>query len=281
MRWEAIQPYVRFSREQTFPEPARLTGYDHRLFLCTAGGGQAELGGRILDIRPGVLLFWRAGIPYRITSRPDTPLKLLGFNFDLCARAGNRQLLFPVPPEEFQPKRLTETEPVEDMPLLDQSFSLERADWLLDKFQAVHEEFTARRLFYEQRCSALVLDILTLAVRAAVCGQSAKSNQTIEDLLEYIRTHYQKPLSNQALAARFSYHPNHLSKLMVQYTGMSLHQYLLHVRITAAAQLLRSGDTAVSEAARAVGFESLSHFSRLFKQRIGCSPARYKEAAGI
>lgn len=112
-------------------------------------------------------------------------------------------------------------------------------------------------------------------------AQSAKSNQTIEDLLEYIRTHYQKPLSNQALAARFSYHPNHLSKLMVQYTGMSLHQYLLHVRITAAAQLLRSGDTAVSEAARAVGFESLSHFSRLFKQRIGCSPARYKEAAGI
>src|SRR5882757_9308069 len=52
------------------------------------------------------------------------------------------------------------------------------------------------------------------------------------------------------------------------------HQYLIFVRIEKAMELLKSG-VAVSDVCYAVGFESLSCFSRLFKRTAGITPSGY------
>src|ERR1700682_5399788 len=52
------------------------------------------------------------------------------------------------------------------------------------------------------------------------------------------------------------------------------HQYLIFVRIDRAMELLKTG-IPVSEVCYAVGFESLSSFSRLFKRVIGITPSMY------
>lgn len=56
--------------------------------------------------------------------------------------------------------------------------------------------------------------------------------------------------------------------------GSTVHAYLLRVRMDAAATLLKSGHT-VTETAFAVGFESLSHFSRAFSQTTGVTPSKF------
>jgi AraC-like DNA-binding protein len=43
---------------------------------------------------------------------------------------------------------------------------------------------------------------------------------------------------------------------------------------------LEAGKTNISEVAFSSGFENLSHFSRVFKQKYGVSPLKYKEAQG-
>ena len=56
--------------------------------------------------------------------------------------------------------------------------------------------------------------------------------------------------------------------------GNSVHAYLREVRLEAAARLLLDGES-VTQAALSVGFESLSHFSKIFTAAKGMPPSRY------
>lgn len=58
--------------------------------------------------------------------------------------------------------------------------------------------------------------------------------------------------------------------------GKSPHRYLITVRIEKARQLLQAGQP-VSDVCFAVGFESVSSFSGLFKRMTGVTPSGYLE----
>ena len=58
-------------------------------------------------------------------------------------------------------------------------------------------------------------------------------------------------------------------------TGMSLGKYIMKLRLDKAAQLLISSDMSVSEASLEVGIDSLSYFTRSFKQQFGVTPTEF------
>jgi AraC-like DNA-binding protein len=66
----------------------------------------------------------------------------------------------------------------------------------------------------------------------------------------------------------------HFIRLFKKIYGKTPHQHLITVRIEKAMQLLRE-DTTVIEVCFAVGFESASSFSGLFKRLTGTSPSAY------
>jgi len=55
--------------------------------------------------------------------------------------------------------------------------------------------------------------------------------------------------------------------------------YVRDVRLRRAAQLLHRPDLSVSDVATKVGFSSRSHFSRVFSERFGCSPVKFRAEA--
>jgi AraC-like DNA-binding protein len=75
----------------------------------------------------------------------------------------------------------------------------------------------------------------------------------------------------------------HLSRVFVQETGKTITGCLRELRLERAAQLLGSGECNVTEAALAVGYNSLSHFTVAFRETFGCCPGLYplKAPAGI
>jgi AraC-like DNA-binding protein len=90
----------------------------------------------------------------------------------------------------------------------------------------------------------------------------------------FIDTHYADniDLSNIADEAYFS--KFHFIRLFKQIYRKTPHQYLIFVRIEKAMELLKA-DIPVSDVCYAVGFESLSSFSGLFKRIVGLTPSTY------
>jgi len=66
-----------------------------------------------------------------------------------------------------------------------------------------------------------------------------------------------------------------MRKLFTQVFGMGIYDYYQHLRMKEAARLLRDEKLTVSEAGYQIGFENLSHFTRVFEKHIGKKPKKY------
>jgi len=80
-------------------------------------------------------------------------------------------------------------------------------------------------------------------------------------------------ISRAANLSRF-----HFIRLFRQHYGVTPNQYLIDKRITEAKKLIKSGKS-IGESCTAVGFESVSTFSGLFKKVTGLSPTDYYKKA--
>jgi AraC-like DNA-binding protein len=66
-------------------------------------------------------------------------------------------------------------------------------------------------------------------------------------------------------------------KMFKKATGLNFTEYLARVRVEKAKNLLLNPNLRISEVAFAAGFQSLSHFNRVFRRIAGESPTRYRE----
>ncbi len=81
------------------------------------------------------------------------------------------------------------------------------------------------------------------------------------------------------LADQVGYSPFHFSRLFTARVGIGPGQYLTAVRIDRAKRLLLEGSAPVIDVATAIGFDSLSSFTRRFGAAVGVTPARLRQLA--
>lgn len=105
---------------------------------------------------------------------------------------------------------------------------------------------------------------------------SSGERETIFSVLRYVEEHYRDGSLNE-LAAREHYAVTALSRLIRRETGRSYTELLQEKRLSQAAWLLRNTDRKVDEIARAVGYENISYFHRIFAARFNCSPKHYRD----
>jgi len=70
-------------------------------------------------------------------------------------------------------------------------------------------------------------------------------------------------------------HPSHLCKSFQRYYGETPTDFINRLRLRQAVRLLKQPDAKVAAVAAELGFDSLSHFHRLFKRHYGLTPAAY------
>ena len=73
------------------------------------------------------------------------------------------------------------------------------------------------------------------------------------------------------------YSYSHFYKLFKDYTGVSIHKYLTRIKMEYVAYAITKLNTPISKVCELVGYESLGHFSNLFKKYYGMSPLHYKK----
>jgi len=97
----------------------------------------------------------------------------------------------------------------------------------------------------------------------------------VEQVIFLLAQTLESPLSLEELGRKIGCSHFYLSRIFSAQTGKTITQYLRQLRMEKAAELLRSGDYNVTEAALEVGYNSLSHFSAAFHETFGCCPGLY------
>jgi AraC-like DNA-binding protein len=123
-----------------------------------------------------------------------------------------------------------------------------------------------------------LIELLTLLLPPpADPGGAPKSAQVLHPAIRaaiaFMNAHLADPIGLPELATAVHSSPSHLSRLFTSEFGHGPTVHLRRLRLEHAAALLRSGETNVTEAALACGYQSLGQFSRAFAEHHGRPPS--------
>lgn len=112
-----------------------------------------------------------------------------------------------------------------------------------------------------------------------IAGATPTNNETVVNTIKkYIQENYTSDISLDKVAELVHLHPNYVSSLYKRNTGMTFIQYVHHVRIDKAKEMiLLDPDLAVDKAGVLTGYENPSHFFKVFKKLTGMTPGQFRE----
>jgi AraC-like DNA-binding protein len=117
---------------------------------------------------------------------------------------------------------------------------------------------------------------LSMLSNQVVVQQENSEPPVITRAKEYIHEHQTEELSLGQVAKAVNTSTFYFCKMFKKITGINFTDYLSRVRIEKSKNLLLNPNLRVSEIAFEVGFQSLTHFNRVFKKILGQSPTEYR-----
>ncbi len=112
----------------------------------------------------------------------------------------------------------------------------------------------------------------------------ARARQTDDALVArcqvWIAEHYATPAPVAAMVRLSGLAERTFKRRFQQATGLAPLEYVHTVRLEEAKQMLEAGDAPVEAVAREVGYEDAGFFNRLFRRKVGITPAQYRRRFG-
>jgi YesN/AraC family two-component response regulator len=97
----------------------------------------------------------------------------------------------------------------------------------------------------------------------------------------YIRENLHEDITLADVAKAACTSTFYICKLFKRNTGVNLTEYISRLRIERAKERLVNPQARVSEIAYEVGFQSLTHFNRVFRALVGESPSAFREKTSV
>lgn len=137
-----------------------------------------------------------------------------------------------------------------------------------------------------------LLQILQMLYEAGALtkAETAGNSNMQKELLGYIQNHYTEKITLSMLAKEFHLSEKYVSRYFVEHFYLPFSNYVVHLRLIHAKQLLETTEESITEIALQSGFSNVSYFIRAFKNAYDKSPLKYrkeirgewkKEEAGI
>lgn len=98
----------------------------------------------------------------------------------------------------------------------------------------------------------------------------------IDLVADYIDANTHRPLPLQELARIAHFSPSYLSRLFRERKGITISAYITQKRMDHAKYLLGHTTMDIQTVAAHCGFQTISHFNRVFKQNTGQSPMEFR-----
>ncbi|WP_373232572.1 helix-turn-helix domain-containing protein [Cohnella sp.] len=228
------------------------------IVYTVSGRGKLTYRGHTYDLRPRQAFLIDCMEYQYYTTDPDQPWELLWVHFN-----GHGVTRY------YEAYETAET-PVVTLPPDSQTPSMLRELILLQQERTVRSELISNKLLV-----GLLTDIL---LAAPEIGTSlADAPEHVRSAMKEMEQRYQDKITLDQLAALASVNKYHLAKEFKRYSGFSPNEFLINVRMSRAKELLKYSDLPVSQIAMEVGIDNVSHFIRLFKDRIDTTPLSFRK----
>lgn len=166
---------------------------------------------------------------------------------------------------------------LEDFPIVS-SLSGEDLDTAKTLFSLLLKEQEKKSLLGADKfASGLIEQLVILALRAAGKETRIKDASKMRRALVYIHYNFRRSIKAIDVAKYIGYSPNYFSSEFKKETGVEFQKYLQELRLDFAMNLLKFSKLSVTEACFESGFNTLPHFSQMFKKKFGITPEKVKE----
>ena len=99
--------------------------------------------------------------------------------------------------------------------------------------------------------------------------------EAVRRMQDYIDAHLEESITLSDLARAALFSPWYAYRLFTRYTGKTPAEYIRKLRLSRSAMKLKEEHCRVTDAAFALGFESVDGFQRAFRRTFGCNPGEY------
>lgn len=103
------------------------------------------------------------------------------------------------------------------------------------------------------------------------------SANTIEQVIEYIETHFSEDISLGELAKKYHFELSNISRMIKRYTGERYTDYVAKLRVEYAKKYLTETTRSIEEIAELVGYKSVRYFREIFMEYTGFTPSQYRK----
>jgi AraC-like DNA-binding protein len=280
---EDIHPFLRYINLYQC-KPGFKTGarklYNYYFLYVHKGKGTFTIGNQIFSAVSGDLFFCQPGVSNDITADQEDPFLLTGIDFDFTNHHREVKQIYPIQPDLFNPSLIHEIISFTDFEGFPDKISLPDDQVIRTKLYDMNNEYNFQKTHWNPYVNGILQAfIILVAQRLTQQGLGVKNPGKGDEIVQFLTENYMHGLTNPQVADRFHYHPDYINKIVYAYTGITLKQYIIDLRIRAALNLLVHSDMNMEAIASAVGYENLQYFYRVFKKKTGLVPGYFRQTA--
>ncbi len=151
---------------------------------------------------------------------------------------------------------------------------------IIQLFTEIIEQIRDEKTGYQPLVSGMVMHLLGI-LHSFLKHQHFPPEDITESVINkaraILRANIEETISMESVAEELRISYSWFRKAFKAYTGIAPQQYLLQLRIEKAKMLLTDRSKSIKEIAFSLNFESPFYFSKLFKEKTGCSPAEFRK----
>ncbi|MFD0670329.1 helix-turn-helix domain-containing protein [Cohnella sp. GCM10027633] len=155
------------------------------------------------------------------------------------------------------------------------------SDGLLDRLAQLVEADRDKRTASELEIKGLLFACVASLLRLSEPKHARKENdglriERLKPVIAHIEQRYAEPITLSRLAGIAGMSESYFCRYFKRITAKSPIEYMNGYRAQRAADRLRQSDDLIMDIAMDAGFNNLSYFNVVFRQRYGCTPGQYR-----
>lgn len=235
----------------------------HSMWLIIKGKGTISINGIHYPAEPGKIFFFAPGMLVERKTDPENPFEYYFLRFHYT--------------ETYMEKEQWVSRSADEVPFpIEGMHTVQNTPQLIYLMEQLFQLWQRRGHMTAMRRKILLQEmLLTLLQDFRAQKIAGDTTAAIEHTQDYMVNHYQEPLTLEGLAQMAGLSVSHYSRLFKKYIGYSPIDYLTHLRIDRAKELLALSDYKLKSVANSVGYSDEFYFSRIFKKIEGISPREY------